>query len=71
MDIVIRCLGCQATYAQGGLDPSLTDEQVLAQARHNPGCAINRPGMRTRVHTEEVSSKIVYTVLVFPAYQEG
>lgn len=85
MEIVIRCLGCHATTAQGGLSQLLTQDEALNRALHNPGCPINRPDHRTMVHTEEVTTlrpaeteeappieekKTVYTLLVFPAYRD-
>lgn len=68
-DIVIRCLGCGATRAQGGI-ADITEDEVYNQALHNPGCIIARPGMLTLVHRDEREDKIIYSIVVFPQHNE-
>lgn len=86
MDITIRCLGCQATTAVGGLASLPSQDDALKLAQHNPGCPINRADHRVMVHSEEVTTmraeevdgemkpieekKTVYSVIVFPAYRD-
>ncbi len=87
MDTIIRCQGCLATTARGDLaQQTLSQEQVLGYAEHNPGCPVHRADHRTVVHQEIVTNtrkdivdeqevtiqeqKQVFTLLVFPAYHD-
>lgn len=82
MEIAIRCLGCHATIARGGLTILPTQDEAVQLAQHNPGCPINRTDHRTMVHVEDVLSfhfeeekrvedrKTVYTLIVFPGYRD-
>jgi hypothetical protein len=54
----IICLACGCTKSQGGLSGpvQLTNDQVLVQAEHNPGCPIPQIDVRKIAINSEVDA---------------